>query len=82
VNLDLKLANSLEPSNYPRFTLIFQALASIRVTILALSQAPCDVLVDTMGVGYSYPFLKLMYGVKIYSYTHYPIVSSDMLNDV
>jgi alpha-1,2-mannosyltransferase len=44
--------------------------------------APCDVFIDTMGVGFAYPFLKWFFGVPIYSYTHYPIVSSDMLKDV
>lgn len=76
------MAFSLEPVNYPRFTLIFQALASIRVCILSLALIPCDVFVDTMGVGFAYPFIKWFFGVPIYSYTHYPIVSSDMLNDV
>jgi hypothetical protein len=35
-----------------------------------------------MGVGFSFPFLKLFYGVKIYSYTHYPYISRDMINTV
>lgn len=76
------MANSLEPINYPRFTLLFQALASMRVCFMAYFQSPCDVFVDTMGVGFAYPLLKAAFGVPIYSYTHYPIVSSDMLNDV
>ena len=40
---------------------------------------PCDIFVDTMGVGFGYPFIKILFGAKIYSYTHYPIVSNDML---
>jgi hypothetical protein len=32
-----------------------------------------------MGVGFGYPFVKLLFGIKIYSYTHYPIVSLDMV---
>jgi alpha-1,2-mannosyltransferase len=43
---------------------------------------PCDVFVDTMGVGFAYPWIKWLFGLPIYSYTHYPIVSSDMLKDV
>ena len=35
-----------------------------------------------MGVGYAYPFVKLFFGTKIYSYTHYPLVSYDMMRDV
>lgn len=43
---------------------------------------PCDIFVDTMGVGFGYPFIKILFGAKIYSYTHYPIVSNDMLKTV
>lgn len=43
---------------------------------------PCDIFIDTMGVGYAYPFVKLFFGVKVYSYTHYPLVSYDMMRDV
>lgn len=36
-----------------------------------------------MGVGFGYPFVKLMFGfTKIYSYTHYPTLSTDMVQDV
>jgi len=35
-----------------------------------------------MGVGFGYPFVRVLGGVKIYSYTHYPIVSDDMLSVV
>ncbi len=35
-----------------------------------------------MGIGYAYPFVKLFFGPQIYSYTHYPLVSYDMMRDV
>ena len=34
-----------------------------------------------MGVGFGYPFVKVLFGVKIYSYTHYPIVSLDRVDN-
>ena len=43
---------------------------------------PCDVFVDTTGVGFAYPVVKLAMGIKVFSYTHYPTVSQDMLNTV
>lgn len=43
---------------------------------------PCDVFIDTMGVGYAYPLIKIFFGVKVYSYTHYPLVQYDMMRDV
>ena len=79
VNLDLELTNSLEPKNYPTFTLVWQAIAFIRVSIHSVITQPCDVFVDSMGVGFAYPFVSIFFGVKIYSYTHYPIVSTDMV---
>jgi len=52
------------------------------VSIKAYMLKPSDVFIDTMGVGFGYPFIKLLFGPKIYSYTHYPIVSYDMLQVV
>lgn len=57
-------------------------MAYIDICLYAVNLAPCDIFIDTMGVGFGYPLLKILYGVKIYSYTHYPIVSKDMINDV
>jgi alpha-1,2-mannosyltransferase len=45
----------------------------------ALTAFPCDVFVDTVGVGFAYPMIKLVFGVKVVSYTHYPTISTDML---
>lgn len=39
-------------------------------------------MIDTMGIGYAYPLVKLFFGPQIYSYTHYPLVSYDMMRDV
>jgi alpha-1,2-mannosyltransferase len=45
----------------------------------ALNKFPCDLIIDTIGVGFAYPLVKLVFGLKIVSYTHYPTISSDML---
>ena len=82
VTIDAALHNSLDPSNYPRFTMVWQALAYISVCVRCVSMSPCDIFVDTMGVGFSYPFLKMLFGMQIYSYTHYPFISRDMVNTV
>jgi len=73
---------SLKPENYPSFTMFWQAWASVRVAFEALTICPCDVFIDSMGIGYAYPFVKLLFGPQIYSYTHYPLVSYDMMRDV
>lgn len=72
----------LKPENYPKFTMFWQAWASVSVAFEALSLCPCDILIDTMGIGYAYPLVKLFFGSQIYSYTHYPLVSYDMMRDV
>ena len=73
---------ALKPELYPRFTMFWQAWASIAVSFEALSICPCDVFIDTMGIGYAYPLVKLFFNPKIFSYTHYPLVSYDMMKDV
>lgn len=43
---------------------------------------PCDIFVDTTGIAYAYPLVKVMFPTKIFSYTHYPTVSEDMVATV
>ena len=52
------------------------------VSIHAFSILGCDILVDTMGIPFAYPIIKVLFKPKIYSYTHYPIMGSHMLNTV
>ena len=81
VNLDENVANNLDPQNYSSFTLFWQAFASIQAVFSALNQTPCDILIDTMGVGFAYPIVKIFFPVYLYSYVHYPIVSSDTIKN-
>jgi len=69
----------MEPQHYPRFTLVMQSIANIVTCYEALTLFPCDVFIDTVGVGSAFPMIKVLFGVKLLSYTHYPTVSSDML---
>ena len=55
-------------------------LLAFQVTCFeAMTEFPCDVFIDTVGVGFAYPLVKLLFGVKVASYTHYPTISQDML---
>ena len=65
--------------NYPSWTLLWQMIAYQKVCAEALSKMPCDVFVDTIGVGFAYPLVQVLFGCKVVSYTHYPTISSDML---
>lgn len=74
--------NMLVPGNYPRLTMIFQALAAVAVTIECLVRGGFlpDIWVDTTGWAFGYPLLKLLKPrMKVVAYVHYPTVSSDML---
>jgi alpha-1,2-mannosyltransferase len=77
--LKLSTHTWMEPHHYPRFTLILQAWANIVTCYEALTKFPCDVFIDTVGIGFAYPAIKVLFGVKLLSYTHYPTVSLDML---
>ena len=57
-------------------------LAYNEVCAEAMNKAPVDLFIDTVGVAFAYPLIKLLYGVKIVSYTHYPTISSDMLKQI
>lgn len=62
--------------------LYWQAIGYMRVCVHALSLMPCDIFVDTTGAAFAYPLVRLLFPCQIYSYTHYPTVSYDMLETV
>ncbi|CAO3642300.1 unnamed protein product [Cunninghamella blakesleeana] len=72
----------VEDNRYPRFTLILQSMASIVLGYEALSKLVPDVYFDTMGYAFTYPLVHYIANIKIATYTHYPIISSDMLQRV
>ena len=72
----------MDSAKYPTFTLLWQMLAYNEVCAEALNTAPCDMFIDTVGVGFAYPLVSLFYGRRVISYTHYPTIQSDMLKQV
>ena len=62
--------------------MLFQSLASILVVIDGLRQFVPDVFFDTTGHAFTYPVVKLLTGATVLSYTHYPTISTDMLQRV
>lgn len=62
--------------------MLLQSLASIRVVLDGLRQFVPDVFADTTGLAFTYPVVKMLCGCKILSYTHYPTISTDMLQRV
>ena len=71
-----------DPPSYPHFTMLFQSLASMLVVIDGLRQFVPDIFFDTTGLAFTYPVVKLLTGATVLSYTHYPTISTDMLQRV
>ena len=69
----------LEAGQYPRFTMLFQSLASLRVAYGALLKRKPHVWFDSTGFAFTYPLAGLVFGCKVMTYTHYPTISTDML---
>ena len=78
--VSIPFSDSMHAYNYPFLTLAFQIIAFILVSFHAVYTYPCDVFVDTLGVAVAYVFVKMFFGCKIVSYTHYPMIQHDMLD--
>jgi alpha-1,2-mannosyltransferase len=69
-------------SSWPRFTLLGQSLGSILLAFESLLRSPCHVFFDSTGYAFSYLIAKIWFGCTVVSYTHYPQISTDMLQRV
>lgn len=78
----LRFCFLLLPKYYPLFTLLGQNIGSLVLSLEALIRCPPDLCIDTIGASFSYPIFRYLGVAKVCSYTHYPVVSVDMLNVV
>ncbi|CCF59757.1 hypothetical protein KAFR_0H03470 [Kazachstania africana CBS 2517] len=76
----LKYRYLVDSNTWSHFTLLGQALGSIILSIEALLRCPPDVWCDTMGYSFGYPWVYHLLRIPIVAYTHYPVISTDMLN--
>lgn len=76
--VNITRASLVDPRNYPRLTLLLQALGAIRLGFHAFWLQPVDVFVDTANLTFSLVFPKV-FGADTVSYVHYPTISTDML---
>ncbi|GMH32635.1 hypothetical protein BSKO_00469 [Bryopsis sp. KO-2023] len=79
--IPLKNRDYVDPAKYRRFTLIFQAIGSIRLAWEGLSLCVPEVFVDTSGWAFCYPLVWLA-GARVACYVHYPTISVDMLSRI
>ena len=60
-------------------SLLEKAILSVFTSLKAYKRYPCDVFVDTLGIGFQYPFIKTLFGCKIYSYVHNTLIERQTL---
>ena len=72
----------LEPHRFPRLTLIFQALSSMVYALKCLFKFVPSVVIDSTGAPFAAPIWKILGGCTVIFYTHYPYISTDMLQVV
>ncbi|KAJ1970696.1 asparagine-linked glycosylation protein [Dimargaris xerosporica] len=79
----LQQRHLVSDTQYPRWTLLGQSLGSIWLGLEALGNVVPDVFIDTMGYAFTYPLVKLLApNTPIITYTHYPTISTDMIQRI
>lgn len=78
----LRSRSLVEAKWYPFFTLAGQSLGSVILALEALCKFTPQYYIDTMGYAFSYPIFRIAAGSKVACYTHYPVISADMLSMV
>ncbi|OVA02736.1 Glycosyl transferase [Macleaya cordata] len=71
----------IEEATYPRFTMIGQSFGSVYLSWEALCKYTPLIYFETSGYAFTYPLAR-MFGCKVFCYTHYPTISSDMVSRV
>ncbi|KAK8747506.1 hypothetical protein OTU49_016424 [Cherax quadricarinatus] len=72
----------VEAKHYPFVTLMMQSIGSIILAGEALSKFRPDIYIDSMGYAFTYPVFRYIGGCVVGCYTHYPTISTDMLEQV
>lgn len=69
---------------YPHLTLLFQTFYGGAALFFeaAVANSITPTVIETVGVPFVYPLLRLFAGCTVISYTHYPIISSAMAQRV
>ncbi len=73
----------VESGPYPFLTMWGQAMGAVVLGLDALLAAESPVVMfDTMGYAFAYPVFALLGSCRVFCYTHYPVISTDMLQRV
>lgn len=72
----------VEPVYYPRFTMLGQSLGSMCLAFEACWRLTPDLFFDSTGFAFAGVVAKSFFGARVACYTHYPTISTDMLNKI
>eukprot|EP00475_Leptophrys_vorax_P031174 TRINITY_DN47152_c0_g1_i3.p1 TRINITY_DN47152_c0_g1~~TRINITY_DN47152_c0_g1_i3.p1 ORF type:complete len:432 (+),score=105.97 TRINITY_DN47152_c0_g1_i3:41-1336(+) len=78
----LNYRSIIEAKYYPRFTMIGQSFGTILLAFEALWKKPCSLFCDSTGCAFTYPVARVFFGAQVVCYTHYPTISTDMIEVV
>jgi len=68
-----------DSSTWKYATIIGQAIGSVLLANEAVTSLTPDVFIDTLGMGFIYPWVNNVTDCRVISYTHYPFIQEDML---
>ena len=78
----LSLRSWTEAAKYPVFTLLGQFCGSAVLVQEALFRARAHVWIDTHGHAFGYWFVRVVCGIPVIPYVHYPAMSTDMIQRI
>ncbi|XP_049941713.1 GDP-Man:Man(3)GlcNAc(2)-PP-Dol alpha-1,2-mannosyltransferase [Schistocerca serialis cubense] len=78
----LRWRRLLEADRYPLFTILGQSIGSFLLGLEAILTYVPDIYIDTTGHAFTYPLFRYVGGCRVGCYTHYPVITSDMLRRV
>jgi alpha-1,2-mannosyltransferase len=78
--LRLKTARFLKPKPY--LTMLLQIIGQVIFAFEIIVTVYSETIVDTTGLPFTYAVLRLLGRSNIVSYVHYPLISTDMINDI
>eukprot|EP00798_Chlamydomonas_sp_ICE-L_P016151 gene16151-22311_t len=79
--VSLAKSDLILPERYSHFTLVRQAIGSMKLGHEALSKLVPEVFIETTGWAFTFPLARLA-GSRVACYVHYPTVSTDMIGRV
>ena len=74
----------LDAKVYPRLTLLLQSVCGGLALWweCAVTNSCTSIVIESVGIPFSYPLFRLLSGATVAAYIHYPVISTDMIRRV